>query len=72
MIENFIKDHHLIKQGAEAKVYVGTDENTKTDVILKERFTKTYRHSDLDKSLTKKRTRGEEKLLKKALGLGKT
>ena len=71
MIENYLKDHRLLKQGAEAKVYIGKDENTQTDVILKERFIKTYRQSDLDKSLTKKRTRSEEKVLNKALGLGK-
>lgn len=69
-VNDFIKEPQLIKQGAEAKIYLGKDETSQTDVILKERFKKTYRQSDLDKSLTKKRTKNEEKLLKKALTLG--
>ena len=68
-ISNFIKYSQIIKQGAEAKIYLGKGENDQ-DVILKERFKKTYRQSDLDKSLTKIRTRNEEKLLKKASVLG--
>jgi tRNA A-37 threonylcarbamoyl transferase component Bud32 len=68
-ISNFIKYSQIIKQGAEAKIYLGKDENDQ-DVILKERFKKTYRQADLDKSLTKIRTRNEEKLLKKAAVLG--
>ena len=70
IVGEYLKDAELIKQGAEAKIYLGKDEVTQSHVILKERFIKTYRHSDLDKSLNKKRTRNEEKLLKKALGKG--
>ncbi len=58
----------LIKQGAEAKLYQGTYENN--EVLIKERFKKTYRIQDLDKSLNKKRTKIEEKLLNRSLALG--
>ena len=63
-----IKGFELIKQGAEAKIYTGTFEAKK--VIAKERFKKTYRHPDLDKSLTSKRIKNEFKLLEKASKLG--
>ncbi|MBT3406810.1 Kae1-associated serine/threonine protein kinase [Candidatus Woesearchaeota archaeon] len=46
-----------IAQGAEAKVY----ENG--DVIVKERFVKTYRHSVIDSNLRKSRTKREAKVL---------
>lgn len=62
--------YKLIKQGAEAKIFCGLDEQLKKDVIIKQRFKKTYRHEDLDKSLTKKRIKNEAKLLKKAFTLG--
>lgn len=78
-----LKNFQLIKQGAEARVYLGkyedTAENasttspdqeattkTATEVIVKERFKKTYRHPELDKSLTSKRIKNEVKLLQKA------
>lgn len=64
-----LKDFELIKQGAEAKVYIGkyqiSDDNNQ-QIIVKERFKKTYRHPDLDKSLTSKRIKNEVKLLEKA------
>ena len=62
-------DFKLIKQGAEAKLYHGLYETNKP-VIIKERFNKTYRLPELDKSLNKRRTRNEEKLLNKAGQLG--
>ena len=58
----------LIKQGAEAKIYTGVFEAK--SVIAKERFKKSYRHTDLDKSLTSKRIKNEAKLLEKASKLG--
>ncbi len=61
----------LIKQGAEARIYYGLYKENNRNSIVKERFKKTYRHSDLDKSLTKKRIKNEVKLLKKASSLGK-
>lgn len=66
-----LKDFELIKQGAEAKIFMGTydaPDNT-TDIVkivAKERFKKTYRHPDLDKTLTSKRIKNEVKLLQKA------
>jgi TP53 regulating kinase and related kinases len=63
-----IRGFELIKQGAEAKIYTGTFEAKK--VVAKERFKKTYRHSDLDKSLTSKRIKNEFKLLDKANKIG--
>jgi TP53 regulating kinase-like protein len=68
-----LKNFELIKQGAEAKVYIGKYdvENKGEDnfVLVKERFKKTYRHPDLDKSLTSKRIKNEVKLLMKANSL---
>lgn len=58
----------VLKQGAEAKLYTGLTENSQ-EVIIKERFKKTYRHPDLDKSLTCKRIKNEVKLLMKAESL---
>ena len=62
----------VLKQGAEAKIYTGLTgegENKQEVAIVKERFTKTYRHPDLDKSLTSKRIKNEVKLLQKAENL---
>ncbi|XP_013380275.1 TP53-regulating kinase-like [Lingula anatina] len=47
----------LLKQGAEAKIYV--IDFLGKPCIVKERFQKTYRHPDLDKSLTAQRTKSE-------------
>jgi TP53 regulating kinase-like protein len=62
------KNFVILKQGAEAKLYYGLFENKK--VIAKERFSKKYRISELDRSLNKKRTKHEDKLLNKAILLG--
>jgi len=51
----------LVKQGAEARIYEGTFLGK--DAIIKERFSKKYRHPDLDTSLTKERLRAEAKAL---------
>lgn len=66
---DFLKDRKLVKQGAEAKLYTGVYEDNK-NVIVKERFKKTYRHPDLDRSLTTKRIKNEVKLLNKAHAIG--
>lgn len=63
-LENF----KIIKQGAEAKLYSGIYQNK--SAIIKERFKKTYRHPDLDKAITNKRTKMETKLLQKISSLG--
>lgn len=47
----------LIKQGAEARVYKTEFYNKKT--IVKERFSKSYRHPSLDEKLTHRRTNQE-------------
>ncbi len=66
-----LDDFELIKQGAEARVYFGKLKENGRSAIVKERFKKTYRQPDLDKSLTIKRIKNEVKLLKKAAGLGR-
>ncbi|RIA89867.1 TP53-regulating kinase-like protein [Glomus cerebriforme] len=57
MIDNAI----LIKQGAEARIYTAPF-LTRT-AIVKERFSKTYRHPILDKKLTAKRVTQEARCL---------
>ncbi|GBB90546.1 hypothetical protein RclHR1_17530004 [Rhizophagus clarus] len=57
MIENAI----LIKQGAEARIYTAPF-LTRT-AIIKERFSKTYRHPILDKKLTARRVNQEARCL---------
>merc|ERR1719391_1164524 len=52
----------LFKQGAEARLSVGTFLGGKK-AVLKERFAKKYRHPDLDARLTKDRFRGEVRSL---------
>ena len=52
----------LFKQGAEARLRVGTFLGGKK-AVLKERFAKKYRHPDLDAKLTKDRFRGEVRSL---------
>ncbi len=58
----------LICQGAEARLfrclYFGRR------AILKERFVKTYRHPDLDKTISLQRLKGEVRLLTRAKQLG--
>ena len=60
---------NVLKQGAEAKLYIGLTENSNQEAIVKERFKKSYRHPDLDKSLTSKRIKNEVKLIQKAEAL---
>ncbi|RMZ94484.1 TP53-regulating kinase [Brachionus plicatilis] len=63
-----LKNFELIKQGAEAKIYKGVYQNK--ECIIKERFKKTYRHPDLDKAITNRRTKMEVNLLQKASSFG--
>ncbi len=53
----------LIHQGAEAKIYL------EGGIILKHRFSKKYRHPEIDKKLRKRSTRRESRLLEKAKNL---
>lgn len=52
----------LIQQGAEAKIFLDENKN----VIIKDRISKSYRISELDKKIIKQRTKAETKLLEKA------
>ncbi|KAJ1959047.1 serine/threonine-protein kinase bud32 [Dipsacomyces acuminosporus] len=56
-------EHELIRQGAEARVYKTTVDGRA--VIAKERFSKKYRHPDLDRKLTKGRINQEARSLKR-------
>ena len=62
------KDFELLKQGAEARLYLGQFLGRK--VIVKERFSKKYRHPVLDEQLTKDRLRGEVRSLNRCKALG--
>ncbi|XP_015906306.1 EKC/KEOPS complex subunit TP53RK [Parasteatoda tepidariorum] len=71
---NFSKDLTLKEnftvqnQGSEAKIYIGTF--LEKPSILKERFSKKYRHPDLDKLLTSERIRAEVRALNKCHEIG--
>jgi len=66
-------DWILLSQGAEARVWkvphfprpVATATSSTVVAICKERFSKSYRHRDLDERLTKQRCRTEARLLEK-------
>jgi len=62
-INGDIDDQFLIKQGAEARIYLTTILGK--NVIVKERFLKEYRHPFLDKKITKQRVQSESKILTK-------
>jgi len=62
-------DFTLLKQGAEARLKVGTFLGGRK-AIVKERFSKKYRHPDLDAKLTKERFRGEIRSLMRAKTVG--
>lgn len=52
-------DKVLLKQGAEARLYMGDFLGRKS--VIKERFAKKYRHPELHERLTKERMRAELK-----------
>lgn len=58
----------LIKQGAEAKLYLGRHDNQ--DVIIKDRIQKKYRIRQIDEKIRKKRTSLESNLLSEARRAG--
>ncbi|KAH9987063.1 kinase-like domain-containing protein [Russula vinacea] len=60
----------LISQGAEAKVYHTNLHPGGAPVLLKHRFSKRYRHSTLDASLTRARVAGEARALLRCLRCG--
>lgn len=57
-----------IKQGAEARIYKARWQGKTT--VIKHRFSKKYRHPDLDQKLTRSRTKREVKWMGKAKALG--
>ena len=59
----------LLKQGAEAKLY--TCDFYGRPAIIKERFIKTYRHPNLDKSLSVQRTKAEVRAMQRCRSNGK-
>lgn len=58
----------VLKQGAEARLYVGNFAGT--ECLVKERFVKNYRLSELDKTLTKSRIKAEQKTVKRCEDAG--
>jgi len=58
----------LVKQGAEARLYTG--QFLGQEVVVKERFSKKYRHPALDSQLTKDRHRAEARSLLKCKQIG--
>ncbi|GAB4851392.1 hypothetical protein Ancab_030795 [Ancistrocladus abbreviatus] len=60
----------LLKQGAEARIFTSTFVGRKC--IIKERFSKKYRHPSLDSKLTLKRLNAEARCMTKARRLGVT
>lgn len=57
MDQQDFKDFVLLRQGAEGRLYTGSFLGQKS--IVKERFSKKYRHPQLDERLTKERLKGE-------------
>lgn len=58
----------VIKQGAEAKLYIGEFNNQQC--LIKERFVKHYRHPELDTHLSKERMRAESKAITRCQAAG--
>ena len=58
----------LVKQGAEARLYTG--QFLGQEVVVKERFSKKYRHPALDSQLTKDRHKAEARSLLKCKQIG--
>ena len=63
-LEKFV----MIKQGAEARLYTGCFLGQ--EAMIKERFSKKYRHPDLDTQLTKDRHKAEARSLLKCKQVG--
>jgi len=63
-----LSQFELLRQGAEAKIYKGVFLGQ--PCIVKERFSKKYRHPDLDARLTKERIKAEARALVKCKTLG--
>jgi len=66
--EDLLQEKLLLKQGAEAKLYSGVFFGRPT--IAKERFSKSYRHPVLDRTLTMRRIRAEVKCIQRCRANG--
>ncbi|VDP09008.1 unnamed protein product [Soboliphyme baturini] len=65
---NYSEEIRLIEQGAESRVYEGVFLGR--EVIIKERFSKKYRHPSLDEQLNKERLRTEVRCLIRCWHIG--
>ena len=63
-----LSNYKMVKQGAEAKMYTGNFLGQ--EVMVKERFSKKYRHPVLDTQLTKDRHKAEVRALLKCKQIG--
>jgi TP53 regulating kinase-like protein len=63
-----VSEPEILKQGAEAKLYVSDFYGRAA--IIKERFTKTYRHPNLDKQLAVQRTKSEVRAMLRCRSYG--
>ena len=54
----------LIQQGAEAKIFL--QKTPEGNIIIKDRISKSYRIPEIDKTIIKRRTKSETKILEKA------
>jgi len=63
-----LSEFQLLRQGAEARLHLGTYLGQKA--LVKERFSKKYRHPDLDFRLTKDRCKAEVRALIRCKQLG--
>jgi len=63
-----LTNYLMVKQGAEAKLYTGSFLGQ--EVVVKERFSKKYRHPALDTQLTRDRHRAEVRALAKCKQIG--
>ncbi len=63
-----LSKYTLLKQGAEAKLHVGTFLGKKA--IVKERFSKKYRHPDLDQKINRDRLKAEARALARCKTIG--
>jgi len=67
---SLLENATLISQGAEARVFKSTLYEDGPSILLKHRFSKQYRHRQLDTVLTKQRLSGEARALARCLKFG--
>lgn len=65
---NICENLKILKQGAEAKLYIC--EYLGRPTLIKERFKKNYRHPDLDTSITKERIKNEARSIVRCKSAG--